>query len=250
MTVLAPRHLPLQQFYRSGPLPCPYLPDRIERKLFTRLAGPWNSEVNTTLTRAGFRRSHDILYRPVCPECVACVPVRVVVEEFRPDRTMRKLIRVNDDLYLTPAAAEATPEQFGLFLDYQCVRHADSDMARMGPADFAAMVQDGQANTSIMELRRNGTDDLIGAMLVDRVGDGYSAVYSFFNPHQEERSLGTHLILSLIELCRKEKLAYLYLGYWIEGSRKMSYKTRFRPLEALGAGGWRTLDPGDGAGAL
>ncbi|CAK0744142.1 Aspartate/glutamate leucyltransferase [uncultured Gammaproteobacteria bacterium] len=243
MSVLVPKQPPLQQFYRSGPLPCPYLPDRIERKLFTRLAGPFSTEVNATLTQAGFRRSHDILYRPVCPDCTACVPVRVVVAEFRPDRTMRKLTRLNSDLYVIEVAAVATPEQLALFQYYQSIRHADSDMARMESADFAAMIEDGQANTLVIELRRHGSDELVGAMLVDRVGQGHSAVYSFFNPLMTHRSLGTFLVLSLIDLCRQEGLLYLYLGYWIEGSRKMSYKARFQPLEALGAGGWRELAP-------
>ena len=241
MTVLAPRQLPLQQFYRSGPLPCPYLPGRIERKLFTRLSGPWSTEVNATLTRSGFRRSHDILYRPVCPDCVACVPVRIVIAEFRPDRTMRRLMKNNADLYLIDAPAVATTEQFDLFHDYQQVRHGESDMARMGLADFAAMVQDGQADTSLIELRLRATHQLVGAVLVDRVGDGYSAVYSFFDPSAPKRSLGAALVLSLIDRCRQEGLPYLYLGYWIEGSRKMSYKARFQPLEGLGSGGWRKL---------
>lgn len=242
MSVIHPLHRPLQQFFRSGPMPCPYLQGRVERKLFTRLVGPQASEVNATLSRAGFRRSHDIVYRPVCPSCSACVPVRVPVDRFDLSRIHRRIQKANADLTLTLVPAEATMEQFQLFALYQDARHNDSDMNRMTPADFAAMVDEGRVNTFVAEMRdRDG--QLRAAMLADRLDDGYSAVYSFFDPDMQRRSLGTFLILSMIEQCRRDGLPYLYLGYWIDGSRKMAYKANFRPLEGLGRDGWLALPP-------
>lgn len=224
-------------------MPCPYLPGEVERKLFTRLTGPFAAEINSTLSRAGFRRSHDIVYRPVCPTCIACVPVRIPVEAYVPSRTMRRVLKRNGDLEVAEVPAVATGEQFRLFAAYQKSRHGDSDMARMGLTDFSAMVDEGRADTTILEVR-DATDRLVGALLTDRLADGCSAVYSFFDARQDTRSLGTFLILMLIERCRREKLPHVYLGYWIDASRKMAYKARFRPLEALGPDGWQRLPAG------
>ncbi|HYH20653.1 MAG TPA: arginyltransferase [Azospirillum sp.] len=240
MSVIQPQTRPLQQFFRSGPMPCPYLPGRVERKLFTRLSGPYASEVNSTLSRAGFRRSHDIVYRPVCPTCSACVPVRIPVAAFDMTRSQRRVLRVNQDLSLTEVPAVATGEQYRLFAGYQSSRHGDSDMARMAMADFAAMIDEGRADTSLFEARES-TGRLLGCMLTDRLADGFSAVYSFYDTKQERRSVGSYMILSLIERAQDEGLPYVYLGYWIAQSRKMAYKARFRPLEALGRDGWDRL---------
>ncbi|HYD31555.1 MAG TPA: arginyltransferase [Azospirillaceae bacterium] len=240
MSVIPPPPRPLQQFYRSGPMPCPYLPGRIERKLFTRLAGPFAGEVNSTLSRAGFRRSHDIVYRPVCPACHACVPVRIPVAEFDYSRAFRRVIRRNADLSVVEVPAVASSEQFRLFAAYQMSRHGDSDMARMGYVDYTAMVEEGRADTCLFEVR-DDTQRLVGAILTDRLADGFSAVYSFFDTKADQRSLGTFMILSLVERAREEGLPHVYLGYWIENSRKMSYKRRFQPLEALCRDGWVRL---------
>ncbi|MGQ9369952.1 arginyltransferase [Azospirillum sp. A39] len=240
MSIIPPHTRPLQQFFRSGPMPCPYLPGRVERKLFTRLAGPFSAEVNSTLSRAGFRRSHDIVYRPVCPTCSACVPVRIPVAAFTLPRSLRRVLRINGDLTVGEVPAVATAEQYRLFASYQASRHGDSDMARMAMADFAAMVDEGRADTSIVEAR-DPSGRLVGCMLTDRLADGYSAVYSFYAAAEEARSLGTFLILALVERARAEGLPYVYLGYWIAQSRKMAYKARFRPLEALGPDGWHAL---------
>lgn len=247
MTIIAPPHQPVQQFFRSGPLPCPYIPGQIERKLFTRLMGPQAPTVNSSLSRAGFRRSHDIVYRPVCPACTACVPVRVPVAAFTPDRTMRRLLSRNADLSATLQPAVATTEQFSLFRRYQAARHGDSDMSRMTRDDFDAMVEEGQVDTRMIEVRA-ADGSLCAALLADCLDDGLSAVYSFFDPHQPRRSLGTWLILQTIEMCRREGLAYAYLGYWIAGSRKMAYKIRFKPLEGLGRDGWTPLAVADRIG--
>ena len=242
MSVIPPRQRPLQQFFRSGPMPCPYLPGRVERKLFTRLVPPFASEVNSTLSRAGFRRSHDIVYRPVCPTCSACVPVRIPVADFVPERSMRRVLKRNADLTMTEVSAMATGEQFRLFSAYQRTRHGDSDMARMTMADFVSMVDEGRSETSVFEVR-DLDDKLIGCILTDRLADGYSAVYSFYDAAQEQRSLGTFIILKLIEHCMLGGDPYVYLGYWIEGSRKMAYKARFQPLEILGRDGWQRAAP-------
>ncbi len=243
MSIIPPHFAGLRRFYRSMPSPCPYIPGQIERKLFTRLDGGGAVELNETLTRAGFRRSHDIVYRPVCPACQACIPVRIPADLFEPDRTQRRILKRNADLTVTERPALASEEQYRLFAAYQRGRHADGDMARMSFLDFRAMIQDGSAESRILELRdqRGG---LLGAMLVDTLSDGLSAVYSFFDPAAHRRSLGTFAVLAAIELLRLRERPFLYLGYWIARSRKMSYKSRFQPLQALGPHGWAAVEPG------
>ncbi len=242
MSIIPPGLSRLLQFYLSGPLPCPYLPDQIERKLFTRLTGEASTdiEINATLTRAGFRRSHDIVYRPACPNCNACVPVRVPVRYFKPSRSLKRIASINRDLMLEIAGTDVTDEQFALFSAYQAARHPDSDMARMSRSEFINMLQEGEVDTRVYLLRHRG-EELVGGIITDHVSDGLSAVYSFFSPHEPRRSLGAQLILSLIEEAKRRNLPYVYLGYWISGSRKMSYKARFRPLQALGPQGWEWL---------
>jgi len=243
MSIIPPGLSRLLQFYLSGPLPCPYLPGRVERKLFTRLTGDrdTDTEINAALTRAGFRRSHDIVYRPACHECNACVPVRIPVRAFMPSRSLRRIAAHNRDLTLEVVDTEVTPEQYQLFMSYQTLRHPDSDMARMTWADFTHMLHEGEADTHIYQLRAPD-GSLVGGIIVDHVSDGYSAVYSFFSPHAPRRSLGVQLILTLIEEARKNNLPYVYLGYWIAASRKMAYKARFQPMQALGPQGWDWLD--------
>jgi arginine-tRNA-protein transferase len=242
MSIIPPglsRHL---QFYLSGPLPCPYLPGRVERKLFTRLTGDeaMDVEVNATLTRAGFRRSHDIVYRPACSECNACVPVRIPVKAFRPSRSLKRIAALNRDLTLEIMPANVTDENYRLFMDYQSIRHPDSDMARMSFTDFAHMLHEGEAATHIYQLRES-SGALKAAIITDDVSDGLSAVYSFFAPDQPRRSFGIQLIRILIDEAARRDLPYVYLGYWIAGSRKMAYKSRFRPMQALGPQGWEWL---------
>jgi leucyl-tRNA---protein transferase len=239
MSIMPSQHRPLQTFHRSAPAPCPYLPEQTERKLFTRLEHPGHrTEVNAVLTRAGFRRSHDVAYRPMCPSCSACVPVRVLADRFAPSRVQRRIQRRNADLLVTAAQPVADEERYALFAAYQRARHRDSDMSQMGFADFAAMIEEGRADTWLFEARA-AEGALLGAMLVDRVDDGYSAIYSFYDPHSADRSLGVFLILSMLRQCREEAKPHLYLGYWIERSPKMAYKKLFQPFEVLGEMGWR-----------
>jgi arginine-tRNA-protein transferase len=227
-------------FYRMPPRPCPYLQGRTEQNIFTELSGPAVAQLYDALTQAGFRRSHNVAYRPSCPGCQACVPVRVVAWQFEPSRSQLRVARANADVSECEVPGLATPEQYALFARYLSARHADGEMAGMTYADYVAMVEDSPLNTLIAEYRdRSGK--LIGACLVDRLHDGLSAVYSFFEPSQSERSLGTYMIQRLIERTRAAGLPYLYLGYWISGSRKMAYKANFRPLEGLTSRGWTVL---------
>jgi arginine-tRNA-protein transferase len=238
MSILESEPLAAQRFYRSAPLPCPYLPGRFERKLFTKLEPETARDVNSTLIREGFRRSHDIVYRPVCPTCSACTPVRVPVKEFIPDRTQRRTVKRNRDLSLEILKPLSSAEQYALFVRYQASRHADGSMARMSESDYAALIKEQGENTSALFMWRDENGTLKGAMLVDCLQDGYSAVYSFFDPDEETRSLGTFMILSLIEEARRTDRSYIYLGYYIEGLPKMAYKARFRPLEAITKLAW------------
>lgn len=237
-------HIPLKRphfFFTTAPLPCPYIAGRLERKIVTELNGPDAEVLHEALSRAGFRRSHSIAYTPACPGCTACIPVRIVAGEFRPDRTMRRINKANTDLVARKVPARATAEQYRLFSRYQESRHAGGDMALMGFYDYRSMVEDSPIDTFLVEFR--GPDgSLIATCLADRMSDGLSAVYSFFEPDLANRSLGTFMVTWLVEEALRLGLPYVYLGYWIAESRKMSYKARFRPLEAFGPNGWRVLD--------
>ena len=240
---IAPGPAPLappQHFYRTAALPCPYLPGRIERKLITELSGRQAAEFYNALSRGGFRRSHHLAYRPACAGCTACLPVRIAMAEFAPSRSLKRIDKANADLLVRVAEPVATFEQFRLFSHYQRSRHADSDMASMTFGDYRAMIEDSPVMSRLLELY-DGDRRFRGACLFDVLDDGLSAVYSFFDPMERRRSLGTFLVLALIEEGRRRGLPYTYLGYWIAESPKMAYKARFRPLQALGPGGWYRL---------
>jgi leucyl-tRNA---protein transferase len=227
-------------FLLTREAPCPYLPGRRERKLVTELGGPDAAETYDLLSRAGFRRSHAVAYRPACQGCQACVPVRVPVQEFIPGRSLRRVARRNAGVLVSLRPARATTEQFALFVRYLARRHGDGEMAGMGFADYRSMVEDTPIDSGIVELR-NGDGDLVGCCLVDRSADGLSAVYSFFDPERSADSLGNFIVLRLIDEARRRGLPYVYLGYWIAASRKMAYKIRFRPLESFGEDGWTRM---------
>jgi arginine-tRNA-protein transferase len=239
------RNSRLPQFFLTPGAPCPYLPGRIERKVFARLNGNLAQPLNEALTHSGFRRSQMIAYRPACDGCSACVSVRIVVGEFEMSRNQRRIARRNGDLVRNEVAAEATREQFALLRTYLDSRHAGGGMSDMGLFDYVAMVEETPVNTHIAEYRRASTGDAPGALiacaLTDVLRDGLSMVYSFFHPGEDARSLGTQMILDHVAEARRRELPYVYLGYWIAGSDKMDYKSRFRPLEALGHNGWSRL---------
>lgn len=238
-----------QFFYTTAPLPCPYVPGRTERKVVTEIAGPDADSLHDRLSRAGFRRSHNIAYAPVCPGCNACVPIRIPTATFQPDKTLRKILRINEGVEGFDVPARATAEQFQLFQLYQQARHGDGDMATMSFYDYRAMVEDTPIETFVVEFR-DPDDRLVGGCLTDRLGDGLSAVYSYFVPGIEKRSLGTFTILWLIERAKAMGLPYVYLGYWVPESRKMAYKARFKPSEILSGGAWRELTGADAEGQV
>lgn len=238
-----PRDAP--QFYLTAPSACPYLPGREERKVFTHLVGRRAARLNDALTQSGFRRSQTIAYRPACENCRACVSVRVLADDFRPGRTMRRIMARNADVNAAFAPAQATSEQYSLFRGYVDSRHSDGGMADMSVLDFSMMVEDSHVETRLVEYRRpdaDGRNELIACCLTDILADGLSMVYSFYDPDYADRSLGTLMILDHIARARKMGLPYVYLGYWVEGSRKMGYKRRFKPQEHLGARGWTRVD--------
>ena len=235
------------QFFLTAPSPCPYLEGQFERKVFTHLVGNKAAEMNDLLTQGGFRRSQNIAYRPACETCRACVSVRILAQEFTPSRNMRRVLQQNQDLVGTMHDAQPSTEQYSLFRSYLDARHRLGGMSDMTVLDYAMMVEDTHVETKIIEYRRRGPDsfitgkgegELIAVALTDRVADGLSMVYSYFNPDMEERSLGTFMILDHIERTRAMGLPHVYLGYWVNGSRKMSYKMRFQPQEHLGPKGW------------
>ncbi|GAA4484162.1 arginyltransferase [Gluconacetobacter asukensis] len=240
MTYTSPRRP--QLFYTTAPMPCPYVSGRMERKVVTDIGGPDAERLHNRLSRAGFRRSHTIAYAPVCPSCNACVPIRVPVATFSPDRTQRRTLRRNATIEGFEVPAHATTEQFVLFQRYQFARHAEGDMAAMNFYDYRAMIEDTPVDTAMVEFR-TPEDQLVCVSLIDRLDDGLSAVYSFYDPGMEEHSLGSYAIMHLITYAGRLGLPYLYLGYWIRDSAKMAYKSRFRPAEILHHGSWTALDP-------
>ena len=235
---------PPQHFFSTGTLPCPYVAGRAERKLVTELYGRAAPALYNDLSRAGFRRSHSLAYRPACAGCSACVPVRIPVARLAETRSLRRIRNLNRDLAAAYLPLRADHEQFRLFQRYQRSRHADSDMAAMTFNDYRAMVEDSPLATLLIGLRAPDSA-LLGAGLADLLDDGLSAVYSFYDPAEGRRGLGTQLILALVDEARRRELPYVYLGYWIGQSPKMSYKARFRPLEGLAGGEWREISTGD-----
>ncbi|MHB1304451.1 MAG: arginyltransferase [Acidiphilium sp.] len=232
-----------QFFYATAPLPCPYVPGRTERKVVTELAGAGAEALHDRLSRGGFRRSHNIAYAPVCQGCRSCIPIRVVAGAFTPNRTQRRIAASNAGLLAWEMPPRATSEQFLLFQHYQQARHGDGDMAAMSFHEYRAMIEDTPIETMLVEFR-DEQERLVGACLTDRLGDGLSAVYSFFAPDFARRSLGTYAILWLIDRARELGLPYVYLGYWVPESAKMAYKAKFRCAEILTGGNWVDIDAG------
>ncbi|MGE0613484.1 MAG: arginyltransferase [Hyphomicrobiales bacterium] len=233
------------QFYVTAPQPCPYLAGKQERKLFTHLTRDRSSALIDDLLKGGFRRSQNIAYMPYCDQCSACIPVRILVDEFEESRNLRRIRRNNRDLVARRTGPVPTSEQYSLFRDYIETRHGDGGMADMSVLDYAMMVEDSVVKTFITEYRRvpaasdqDEPGELAAVALCDQLGDGVSMVYSFYDPELTSRSLGSYMILEHVEYARRLGLPYVYLGYWIDGSRKMAYKQRFQPQERLTPEGW------------
>lgn len=241
------------RFFMTNASPCPYLPGRTERKVFTELTGQHAGELNDALGRIGFRRSQNVAYRPSCADCSACVSVRIVTGGFKPGGTQRRLLRRNEDLVVNACRAQATDEQFELLQRYLSARHPGGGMTEMDQFDYSDMVEQSPVDTYVIEYRlpadrAGGQGRLVGACLTDRQGDGLSMIYSFYDPAIEDRQgLGSFIILDHIMRARNAGLPYVYLGYWVEGSQRMAYKVRYRPLERLGRDGWVAFDPEGGS---
>ena len=240
------------KFFVTNPSPCPYLPGKIERKVFTELNGRQSSELNEALGRIGFRRSQSVAYRPSCIDCSACVSVRVLAAEFEATATQRKLIRRHGDLEVSACKPWTTEEQYALLRRYLANRHPGGGMAEMDENDFADMVEQTPVRTFVIEYREPSVGGrpgkLVGACLSDQQGDGLSMIYSFFDVGPAARKgLGTFIILDHIIRAARAGLPFVYLGYWVEGSQRMAYKTGFRPLERLSRDGWQRMDepPGE-----
>lgn len=247
------------QFFLTAPRPCPYLPGRSERKLFAHLVGPQAATLNDELSHLGFRRSQSIVYRPACVGCAACVSTRIRVADFTPSASQRRVLRRNMDLRRRIADGGATDAQFALFRRYLTTRHPDGGMTDMCADDFAAMIEDTPIKTEVIEywgsVEPRGTDggrenfggdspeNLIAACLTDRLSDGLSLVYSFFNPDLAYRSLGRFMILDHIKLAAALELPFVYLGFWVRGSSKMDYKIQFQPAEIMTERGWISYNP-------
>ena len=232
------------RFFVTSPAPCPYLAGKTERKVFTELEGAHAEALNDALGRIGFRRSQNVAYRPSCLNCRACVSVRVVASEFQASGTQKRIMRRNRDIVATECRPWATSEQFALLQRYLEIRHPGGGMAAMDESDYADMVEHTAVSSYVIEYREPSEGGqpgrLIGACLTDRQGDGLSMIYSFYDPEHEARAgLGNYIILDHIRRAAEAGLPFVYLGYWVEGSQRMHYKVRFRPLERLGADGWR-----------
>ena len=244
---------PSPQFFLTAPSPCPYLEGQYERKVFTHLVGDRAPEMNDLLTQGGFRRSQNIAYRPACESCRACVSVRILANEFQLTRNMRKVVQRNADLIGAMHDAEPSTEQYSLFRSYLDSRHRKGGMSDMTVLDYAMMVEDTHVDTKVVEYRKRGPDsfitgkgqgELLAVALTDKMADGVSMVYSYYNPALADRSLGTFMILDHIARTRALGLPHVYLGYWVNGSRKMDYKIRFSPQEHLGPKGWERYEDG------
>jgi len=229
------------QFYVTAPQPCPYLADRMERKLFTALQGDNAEQLNNSLSQQGFRRSQNVLYRPSCAECSACLSARINISNFTPSRSQKRTLRRNAHLKRRATSPWASEDQYALFRQYLDGRHADGGMADMDVFEFAAMIEETPIRSRVVEYSDPAQEQLTAVSLTDVLEDGLSMVYSFYTPELAKNSLGTFMILDHIEIAREAGLPYVYLGYWVPGSPKMSYKASFSGLEVYTGGIWQPM---------
>ena len=221
---------------------CSYLPNQTASTLFIAPRFPVTLDLLGDFNRRGFRRSGELIYRPHCEGCQACIPVRIPVEAFVPNRAQRRTQRRNEDIVVSAHPALFNSEHFALFVRYQDARHAGGAMADPDPSSYLRFLVSRHSATTFHELRIGAM--LAGVAVVDALPDGLSAVYTFYDPSLTQRGLGTYAILWQIGEARRRGLPFLYLGYWIKESEKMAYKARFQPLEAYRNGRWSPLDAG------
>ena len=239
-------HFRFPRFYVTNPSPCPYLPGRTERKVFTELTGQHSEELNDALSRIGFRRSQGVAYRPSCLDCSACVSVRVIANEWVPSTTQKRLLKRHSDLEISACRPWSTDEQFELLRRYLGKRHPTGGMAGMDELDFADMVELSPVDSYVVEYREPSVDGqpgrLVGACITDRQSDGLSMIYSFWDADDASRpGMGNFIIMDHLLRAADAGLDYVYMGYWVAGSKRMEYKVRFRPMERLGPHGWTRL---------
>lgn len=220
---------------------CSYIDGEVEQRIATDISS--HADMHDRLAETGFRRIENWVYKPSCPQCNACKPIRVITDAFQPSKTQKRIYAANKDIQVTDVGGQTSLEQYALFQHYLSSRHVDGQMASMSLEEFEGMIQNSPIKTNLLEFRQGDNNELLGCMLTDFQRDGLSAVYSFFSPHHPKRSLGAFMILHLIEKAKANQLPYLYLGYYIKDSAKMSYKIAYRPYEIFQNGNWENAEP-------
>ena len=217
------------RFFKTPPHDCSYLPDKQATTLFVDPSATIDTNVYTALSAAGFRRSGEHIYRPYCEACGACIPVRVLAQEFHAARRQKRNLKANLDVVVKTQTPYFNEQYYALYERYITKRHSDGDMYPPSREQFQSFLIDGRKEAVFFELHL--ANQLVGVAVVDQLNDGLSAIYTFFEPELSERGLGNFAVLWIIEETRRRSLPFVYLGYWIKQCQKMSYKMDYQPLE-------------------